>query len=59
MKNLLNMSDSDDEVEDDKKLKKLKKKVDAHSDSEGEEKDHSDEEPAVPVLGNARGGKKG
>jgi len=53
------MSDSDDEVENDKKLKKLKKKVDAHSDSEGEERDHSDEEPAVPVLGNARGGKKG
>lgn len=52
------MSDSDDEVEDDKKLKKLKKKVDAHSDSEGEE-GNSDEEPAVPVLGNARGGKKG
>jgi hypothetical protein len=58
MKNLLNMSDSDDEVEDDKKLKKLKKKVDAHSDSEAEGGD-SDEEPAVPVLGNARGGKKG
>jgi len=58
MKNLLNMSDSHDEVEDDKKLKKLKKKVDAHSDSEAEEGD-SDEEPAVPVLGNARGGKKG
>lgn len=36
MKNLLNMSDSDDEVEDDKKLKKLKKKVAAHSDDESE-----------------------
>lgn len=59
MKNLLNMSDSDDEVEDDRKLKKLKKKVDAHSDSEGEEGGNSDEEPAVPIIGNARGGKKG
>ncbi len=59
MKNLLNMSDSDDEVEDDRKLKKLKKKVDAHSDSENEEGENSDEEPAVPVLGNARGGTKG
>jgi hypothetical protein len=27
MKNLLNMSDSDDEVEDDKKLKKLKNQI--------------------------------
>ena len=57
MKNLLNMSDSDDEVEDDRKIKKLKKKVAEHSDeSEGEE---DEDEPAVPVIGNqVRGGKK-
>ena len=59
MKNLLNMSDSDDEVEDDKKLKKLKKKVDQHSD-ESEQGEEDEDKPAVPALGNqvARGGKK-